>query len=473
MPVRLMEICHHNTLLNHHQAQACQGELLEKLSLKKKIFLHIGHGKTGTSSIQSVLAKAQADLEAANILYPFDASFEDARKGFISSGNIPPHGITNWFEYCMMQVIQKQPNYKAYIFSNENLFWHMDQFFSEVEDYREHFDFEIILSVRNPFDMLCSTYQQVVKRNGAAMGFDEYLVEQDFLEFHAVQAVTILERLEASQIKVNLLNYTAIGRNIGSRVLAALNINDLADCHIAENAIVNRSLDAAELQLLLLINFAFGVETGAKVSDDLVNRLPNLSPAKLNFSEDFVELIKNKMQPIVDQLNTRLPESEQLSLHPTLCAAAHAACHDNVNQLHFLASDQAAIAYDVLVNCFQEVLGSSSLNPQESMPVASLILFLFLGNASHSRIPINRQTYDVIIDECQAANCLSGLRESFDHNQLLGYFEYFSASESVFLQQHFLVSQQLNALSHAGLSPKEILDLFAVVHRVKLRVAVD
>jgi hypothetical protein len=65
---------------------------------------------------------------------------------------------------------------------------------------------------------------------------------------------------------VNLLNYTAIGRNIGSRVLAALNINDLADCHIAENPIVNRSLDAAELQLLLLINFAFGVETGPKIT---------------------------------------------------------------------------------------------------------------------------------------------------------------------------------------------------------------
>jgi len=76
----------------------------------------------------------------------------------------------------------------------------MDQIFSELENYREHFDFEIILNVRNPFDMLCSTYQQVDKRNGAAMGFDEFLVEQDFLEFHAVQAVTILERLEALQV---------------------------------------------------------------------------------------------------------------------------------------------------------------------------------------------------------------------------------------------------------------------------------
>jgi hypothetical protein len=459
--------------LNHHHAQACHGKLLEKSSHKKKIFLHIGHGKTGTSSIQSVLAKAQADLEAANILYPFDASFEDAKKGFISSGNIPPESIINWFEYCMMQVMQRQPNYNAYIFSSENLFWHMDQFFSEVENYREHFDFEIILSVRNPFDMLCSAYQQAVKRNGAAISFDEFLVEQDFLEFHAVQAVTILERLEALQVKVNLLNYTAIGRNIGSRILAALNINNLADCHMAENVTVNRSLDAAELQLLLLINFAFGAEAGAKVSDNLVNRLPSLSPAKLNFIEDSIVLIKSKMQPIVDQLNTRLPKSEQLNLHPSLCAAAHVACHDDVNRSHFLASDQAAIAYDVLVNYFKEVLGSASLNPEESMPVASLILFLFLGNASHSRLPINRQTYDVIIDECQVATCLSGLCESFDHNQLLGYLYYFSAGESAFLPQHLLISQQLNALSHAGLSPMEILDLFAVVHRVKLRVAVD
>lgn len=40
------------------------------------------------------------------------------------------------------------------------------------------------------------------------------------------------------------------------------------------------------------------------------------------------------------------------------------------------------------------------MDPEESMPVASLILFLFLGHASYARIPINRQTYDVIIDEC-------------------------------------------------------------------------
>ena len=87
-------------------------------------------------------------------------------------------------------------------------------------------------------------------------------------------------------------------------------------------------------------------------------------------------------------------------MYPSLYAAAHAACHDDVNQLHFLASDQAAIVYDVRVNCFQEVLGSSIMDPEESMPVASLILFLFLGHASYARIPINRQTYDVIIDEC-------------------------------------------------------------------------
>jgi hypothetical protein len=419
------------------------------------------------------LAKAQADLEAANILYPFEASFEDAKKGFISSGNIPQESIINWFEYCMTQVMQRQPNYNTYIFSSEILFWYMDQFFSEVENYRDHFDFEIILSVRNPFDMLCSAYQQAVKRNGASIGFHEFLVEQDFLEFHAVQAVLTLERLEALQIKVNLLNYTAIGRNIGSRIFAALDVNDLVACHMAENAIVNRSLDAAELQLLLLMNFAFGAEAGAGISDNLVNRLPSLSPAKLYFYEDSIVFIKSKMQPIVDLLNTRIPENEQLILHPGLCAAAHAACHDDLNRLHFLASDQAAIAYEVLVNYFKELLESSSLNPGESTPVASLILFLFLGNASHRRIPINRQTYDVIIDECQVATCFSGLCESFDHIQLLGYLNYFSAGESAFLPQHFMISQQLNALSYAGLSPMEILDLFAVVHRVKLRVSVD
>jgi len=438
--------------------------MVKELTQKKKIFLHIGHGKTGTSSIQSVLANATADLEAANVLYPFAPGFEDAKKGFISSGNISSQNIDDgWLDYCVAQALQEQPDYKAYIFSSEIIFWHMDQFFLEFENYKKYCDFEIILTVRDPFDMFSSTYQQWVKRHGAVMSFMDFLVQQNFRECHATQALAILERLEELQVKVNVLNYTAVGRNIGSRVLGVMNVDDLAACHIAKNEIVNRSLDAAEFQLMLLINSVYGAEAGGKVSDALVNGLPGLPAMNFNFSNQSVARIKQNMQPFVDKINRRLPEGEKLGLQPKPCS-------DEATQFYILTSEQAAIAYEKLVSSFQEGLAASGLNPDGSTPLASLILLIFLGSASHSRIPINRQTHEVIVEECLAATCITGVCERFHHHHLLGYFDYFSAGGSAFMPHYIPISQQLSALAHAGLSPSDVLDLFAVIHRVKLRV---
>jgi hypothetical protein len=439
--------------------------MVKELTPKKKIFLHIGHGKTGTSSIQSILANATADLEAANVLYPFAPGFEDAKKGFISSGNISSQNIDDgWLDYCVAQALQEQPDYKAYIFSSEFIFWHMDQFFLKFENYKEYCDFEIILTVRDPFDMFSSTYQQWVKRHGAVMSFMDFLVQQNFRECHATQALAILERLEELHDKVNVLNYTAVGRNIGSRVLGVMNVDDLAACHIAKNEIVNRSLDAAEFQLMLLINSVYGAEAGGKVSDALVNGLPSLPAMNFNFSNQSVARIKRNMQPFVDKINRRLPEGEKLSLQPKLC-------YEEAIRCHFLTSEQGAIAYEKLVEFFQESPASSGLYPDESMPVASLLLLMFLGSSSHSRIPISRQIYDIIVEECQASTCHAGICERFLHHHLLGYFDYFPAGASAFLSHFIPISQQLNALAHAGLGPSEVLDLFAIIHRVKLRVA--
>jgi hypothetical protein len=223
-------------------------------------------------------------------------------------------------------------------------------------------------------------------------------------------------------------------------------------------------LDAAEFQLMLLINSVYGAEAGGKVSDALVNGLPSLPAMNFNFSNQSVARIKRNMQPFVDKINRRLPEGEKLSLQPKLC-------YEEAIRCHFFTSEQGAIAYEKLVEFFQESPASSGLYPDESMPVASLLLLMFLGSSSHSRIPISRQIYDIIVEECQASTCHAGICERFLHHHLLGYFDYFPAGASAFLSHFIPISQQLNALAHAGLGPSEVLDLFAIIHRVKLRVA--
>ena len=58
---------------------------------KTKLFLHIGHGKTGTSAIQSALAIASEDLAKRGINYPIQQSLRDrASRLEITSGNWEP-----------------------------------------------------------------------------------------------------------------------------------------------------------------------------------------------------------------------------------------------------------------------------------------------------------------------------------------------------------------------------------------------
>ena len=53
----------------------------------EEIILHIGHGKTGTSYLQSCLALNRQKLLDIGIDYPEDRSFKSAKKGEITSGN--------------------------------------------------------------------------------------------------------------------------------------------------------------------------------------------------------------------------------------------------------------------------------------------------------------------------------------------------------------------------------------------------
>ena len=58
---------------------------------KTKVFLHIGHGKTGTSAVQSSLAIASDDLFSYGINYPIHPSLRDRLAQLeITSGNWSP-----------------------------------------------------------------------------------------------------------------------------------------------------------------------------------------------------------------------------------------------------------------------------------------------------------------------------------------------------------------------------------------------
>ena len=70
----------------------------------KEIILHIGHGKTGTSYLQSCLALNRQKLLDIGIDYPEFKTFEKAKRGEISSGN----GYLFFKDYLNAQFLSEQ-----------------------------------------------------------------------------------------------------------------------------------------------------------------------------------------------------------------------------------------------------------------------------------------------------------------------------------------------------------------------------
>ena len=81
----------------------------------EEIILHIGHGKTGTSYLQSCLALNRQKLLDIGIDYPEDRSFTSAKKGEITSGN-PAQFFNNYLN------IESITDKETILFSNEGFY---------------------------------------------------------------------------------------------------------------------------------------------------------------------------------------------------------------------------------------------------------------------------------------------------------------------------------------------------------------
>jgi len=276
---------------------------------RKKIVLHIGHGKTGSSAIQAALARNQDLLRAAGVAYPEHPASDRARRGEVTSGNLH---VENWFEGQVIPAARAQEA-GTILFSNENLFHAFDPFLDNHRKYAAEFDFEIILFVREPFEKLNSAYQQAVKRRGFAGDIAEFADHDG----DAAHAARLLQVLKAESVSFTLFNYSALRRSAIQAFFQHLGLWDLLRSEgQADVGTVNRSLTHAELDLLLHVNRLFGVEFGSVIADALIHRLPDLPSAMAPIDPETRARFHARTAPAVTMINQFLPESDKLRFDP-------------------------------------------------------------------------------------------------------------------------------------------------------------
>jgi hypothetical protein len=278
----------------------------------RTVYLHVGHGKTGSSYVQSSLALSRQALTETGISYPVPEDYlERALAGRINPGNLSPGPGETAHHKGTFSAFAKGLRFsegQSLLVSNENIYSSIarEGFLDEVWAAYPDAAIRVLLFIRNPMDHAISAYQQNVKRRGRKNSLSDYLKSYTF----PMMIGRSLEAIRKSDAKLTVLNYSnhksALLRRVEDWLDAPAGL--LTEPPVSQ---VNRSLTRTELQLQLAFNRHFGKGSARFISDVLCNELPEVraelpyaAPAAL---KDFLDRMRELTAPI----NERLPQSER------------------------------------------------------------------------------------------------------------------------------------------------------------------
>ena len=282
---------------------------------KTKLFLHIGHGKTGTSAIQSALAIASDDLAKRGINYPIQQSLRDRASKFeITSGNwepIPEASLTDQ----LLEIAKSNYNNSTIVLSSESLFWLIPELIQKKSTWEAHIDLHIILAVREIEEMLSSEYQQRVKRHGDAMPLEQFLRARHFVSSHHAKAAEVIESMTQSNITNTIINYSEHKRDISKLIFKLIGAEDLYPSSQMTGAVINRSMSRKELEILITINalyFSRFPWISTRISDALIKNQPKLEAQQCKIAKQQLQKVYEKNDPYLRTVNAFLDSKEQL-----------------------------------------------------------------------------------------------------------------------------------------------------------------
>ena len=280
----------------------------------KEIILHIGHGKTGSSYLQSCLALNRKKLLDLGIDYPEDLSFKSAKKGEITSGN-PSQFFNNHLN------IESITDKEIILFSNEGFYGTLNHLRAETKlksfNHLKFFEkysnkLKVILYTRNLFSHFFSIWAQQVKRSSLVSGIDTFLKNRpssdcfliiDWLNLSKKFGFQLIIR-NYSNHKSNLLN-VFLEDVIGNK---AKNVNFI----LPENKIVNRSLTFSEYEIQRICNFLN--ISKPPLSDFLVNQLPDIKSMEIKCSLESYNIVKKSNIEIVNSINNQIDKNESIKI---------------------------------------------------------------------------------------------------------------------------------------------------------------
>ena len=283
---------------------------------KTKLFLHIGHGKTGTSAVQSSLAIASGKLLERGINYPIHPSLRDRSSQLeITSGNWAPNPEVNLTQE-LLTLAHNNQSAPSIILSSESLFWEIPELIENKNGWENHIDLHIILAVREIEEMLSSEYQQRIKRHGDSMPLEQFIRARKFISSHHEKAAEIIDLMSQSGISNTIINYSKHKRDISQIIFKLIGAEDAYPAERMDEVIINRSLSRKELEIMITINKLYYNEIptiSTRISDALIKNQPNIKPQKCKIIQQQLDKVYAKNHSYIKTINQHLGQNEQLS----------------------------------------------------------------------------------------------------------------------------------------------------------------
>lgn len=287
--------------------------------MTRRLILHLGHPKTGSSAIQSFLARNADQLRSIGIYYPQSRREREAGKGAISSGN--PRDVRQIGKIARSSIHHT-------VFSSENIFVaNIPEIYNDTlakqligTDIKPLF----VIYTRNLFPFIFSGWGQYIKRHGGTLGLRDFIVSsQEEDDAYRVFGPGNFQRLAEWIVSIEyagfdwaVYNYDKIDCGISTHFARkALGIaTDAPLDWTFDTRRVNRSLTMSEYEVQIQFNRIMGKSSSRIISDRLVNDLPDLNGHRPYISYDEYIIISEIFRSSVDSVNKLIRDDQRIHI---------------------------------------------------------------------------------------------------------------------------------------------------------------
>jgi len=272
-------------------------------------YLHIGHGKTGSSYLQKVLVASIDNLEHFGFSFPnYINNFDKIANGYPTTGNF--HKLSNLYDF--LDSATKEVPAKKVIFSSEDLFYFfLKEDLNKIKEFLilGGHNFKVLMFIRDPIETLISAYGQGIK-SGLKIDPIEFIKD-----FNLVQDVSrVIDKLDFLGCEITIKNYSKCK---SSQVNSISNFLGLIEGSLTvENSnTVNRSLTSSEIELLKILN-KYIPSLSFNIPNALVRELPLIKGELLyeHVQENIIYDLVEKLNNDIEYANTKIDEPNKYSL---------------------------------------------------------------------------------------------------------------------------------------------------------------